>query len=73
VQVVKSGVEPPHSKLIIVGDVQVVDLESVDGFYHGWGGGSLEPGSGTPRVLISNVHETMLYGILMHIVEPREI
>ena len=37
------------------------------------GGGALEPGGGTPGILIRHGHEGVMDGVLMDVVQPREV
>ena len=59
--------------LEVVFDMDAVDLEAVDGLHLSRGGGALEPGGGTPAILVGDRHQAMLDRILMHVVQPGEI
>ena len=69
----QSGDRSPHSKLVVVGDVQLIDLEAINGLDRGWRCGALKPGGRTPRILICNSDEAVLNRVLMNIVETRQI
>src|ERR1051326_7840638 len=57
----------------IVGYVQFIDFKSVDGVHDCRRGGALEPGSRAPGIQTRQGHQTMLRGVLVHVVQPRQI
>ena len=69
----ESGDRSPHSKLVVVGDVQLIDLEAINSLDRDWRRGTLKPGGRTPRILICNSDEAMLNRVLMNIVQTRQI
>ena len=59
--------------LEIIRHVQFIRFETIKGFYLSSGGSALKPCCRTPRVLVRDGHKTMLYCVLMGIIQTREV
>ena len=57
----------------VIANAQRVRLKRVDRSHHRRGGHAFEPPCGTPSILIRHWDQSMLYSVLMYVVQPREI
>lgn len=64
---------PLSSRLKIIWNLQAVRLEFINRFHNGWRSTSFEPGGRTPGILVGYRNQSVLYGILMYVVESCEV
>ena len=64
---------PLWGDFVVVWNLNALCFEAIDGFDHGLAGVAFEPGGGAPWVIGGFGDQSMFYGILMGVVQPREI